>query len=422
MAKLATVKAVKAATAAAKQTKKGNQVVKAKPKAKAKAKHTKPTTVSQLKAKAKAEEETETGKSELKEKIAILVAECSEKNMTPQEVLAKIKGKLSKLESSKVWGMHNTACKNSKEVAEQAAAVDGKKDKGNLALAWYIDKKAGGNVYSQLTVSSSAEQRLTKTETWKPRKYWVDQFGQEEFDQHVASGRLIWRECRRTRGIYEYQDTEDFTIHKSAKKLKELTTVEDKESDELEDILGRDLFLSIQDDKVWAMEDGKKGAGKGSKDGKGEGKGGKGAAAKAVLAIKDGIHEESSDDEGDKEGVDKLRKMKNLMQSQLESFNENMMRLEKSKNKFWSKAAKVSSEAQAAKVQKTLAKLRKLIVSEKPLASSTIKAELLHCAQMYKDMKSELQTIIKLQEKDKEKDKEKDQEKEEEKKPKKQKT
>ena len=39
MAKLATVKAVKAATAAAKQTKKGNQVVKAKPKAKAKAKH-----------------------------------------------------------------------------------------------------------------------------------------------------------------------------------------------------------------------------------------------------------------------------------------------------------------------------------------------------------------------------------------------
>ena len=102
--------------------------------------------------------------------------------------------------------------------------------------------------------------------------------------------------------------------------------MEDKESDELEDIMGRDLFLSIQDDKVWAMEDGKKGAGKGSKDGEGEGEGVKGAAAKAVLAIKDGIHEELSDDEGDKEGVDKLRKMKNLMQSQLESFNENMMR------------------------------------------------------------------------------------------------
>ena len=95
------------------------------------------------------------------------------------------------------------------------------------------------------------------------------------------------------------------------------------------------------------------------------------------------------------------------------------MRLEESKNKFWSKAAKVASEAQAAKVRKTLAKLRQRIVSEKPLASSAIKAELLHCAPIYKDMKSELQTIIKLQEKDKEKDKEKDQEKEEEKKPKK---
>ena len=72
------------------------------------------------------------------------------------------------------------------------------------------------------------------------------------------------------------------------------------------------------------------------------------------------VEHERREGEGEKEGIDKLRKMKNLLQGQLETFNETLMRLEKSKNKYWSKAAKVSAGALATKVQKTLDKLSKL--------------------------------------------------------------
>ena len=114
--------------------------------------------------------------------------------------------------------------------------------------------------------------------------------------------------------------------------------------------------------------------------------------------------------------------MKNLLQGQLETFNETLMRLEKGKNKYWSKAAKVSAGALATKVQKTLDKLRKLFVFEKTISTATIKSELLHCAEMYKEMKLDLQTMVKLQgqQKEKDQDKEKDNEKDDDKKSKKQ--
>jgi hypothetical protein len=111
----------------------------------------------------------------------------------------------------------------------------------------------------------------------------LKRFGKDEFDAHVDSGRIVWREDPITKGIYQYQDTNDIQTVKTVGRQKERTLGQQWDKEEEDDEskgfqaffeslfdkgMGRNMFLA--DNPLWNMDTGN---GKGSGVGKGEPKG-----------------------------------------------------------------------------------------------------------------------------------------------------
>ena len=138
----------------------------------------------------------------------------------------------------------------------------------------------------------------------------------------LESGRLVWRQCPKTAGVYEYMDTMDFkqtkeVTHESIVRKEQLSRKDDPEAAELDEL--NKLMDWTQDNAVSLQLDAKgKGKGKGSgstgvlmltggdnKKGKGKdpspkgkGKGRGKSAGNPSLAIDDGNNEEEDEDEG----------------------------------------------------------------------------------------------------------------------------
>ena len=322
------------------------------------------------------------GQVSLKEKVSRLLAN-ADPSLTAEEKLNAVKSELTKLEISKIWGQRKTAAQNGDQVAKGVDEAAGKVEKGKLALAWFIEKKTGVKAFSQLVVTSSALQRVEKREQWRSRKSCVEEFGEDEFEQHLNSGRFLWRECIKTRGVFEYQDSEDQVTVKVAQQQKVMEQTQEKDHDELMEIMGRDCHLTLQDQSVWkAVTDvkGKGKDGKGANAGKGKGKG----KSNVPLAITNGEDPEEPKEDTSEEAMEKLRKMKSLLSTTSDNYNELLTKVEIANSKFWSKAAKVSGDAQLKKLTAVTGKLKKIMLSPKEATVSNIKKELLGAAELYK--------------------------------------
>lgn len=324
------------------------------------------------------------GQESLKDKVSRLLAN-ADPSLTAEEKLNAVKAELTKLEISKIWGQRKTAAAHGDQTAKGVDDASGKVEKGKLALAWFIEKKTGVKAFSQLVVSSSASQKVEKREQWRPRKSFVEEFGEDEFEQHLASGRIHWRECIKTRGVFEYQDSEDMVTVKTAQQTKVMEQTQERDDDELMEIMGKDCHLMLQDQSVWkAVPDvkGNAGKGKGVNAGKGKGKG----KSNVPLAITNGEDDPKADPVEDtaEEALDKLRKMKSLLSTTCDNYNELLTKVDRVNSKFWSKAAKVSGDAQLKKLTAMIGRLKKMILSPKEATVSSIKKELLGAAELYK--------------------------------------
>jgi hypothetical protein len=115
---------------------------------------------------------------------------------------------MSKLEKSKAWSKHQAALKHgSKE--EQAAYNDmSKKDKGIAAAAFLLEKE--GKSYMTALKKVSVGEKVTKTDDWQTELQMLAKFTKDELELHLQSGRVVWRECPSTWGVYEYKDTQDY--------------------------------------------------------------------------------------------------------------------------------------------------------------------------------------------------------------------
>ena len=318
------------------------------------------------------------GQVNLKDKVALLLQRAEG---TFEQKICKVKTQLTKPEISKICGQHNTALKNGEAPVHAVDEPTGK-EKGKNALAWFIEKRSGVASIGKLLMTASSSMTVDRREHWKPKLFFMSLFGQEEFDQHLASGRLTWRECIKTRGVWEYQDTEDQVAVKSADQQKELQVSETKDGDELMAIMGQDAHLILHDQQVWKpVQDGKGGKDvKGGKCGKGgKGKGGKGGTPLQLALTNVDPVEETVD-----EAIEKLRTMKGLLTTTSANYNELIIKVERSNSKFWSKAAKVSADAQAKKMTIMIAKLKKSILSPKDVDVANVKKELLAAAKVYK--------------------------------------
>ena len=82
------------------------------------------------------------------------------KNKTPAEI-EKLSALLSKLDKSKLWNRHNTACNNNPELKETRDAQKGKTAKGLLSLSWNLDPSLG-DLYESLTKSVIVSEKMKR--------------------------------------------------------------------------------------------------------------------------------------------------------------------------------------------------------------------------------------------------------------------
>ena len=131
----------------------GKQVLKL-ASAKSKASKEDPKKGSKLDAKKLAKHSKQLKDMDLDDKIAYL------KDKTPQEIKEFSKG-FTKLEKSKLWNRHNTACNNHPDLKATRDAQTGRAAKGLLALSWNLDPNLG-ELYESLTRSITVSDKLKR--------------------------------------------------------------------------------------------------------------------------------------------------------------------------------------------------------------------------------------------------------------------
>jgi hypothetical protein len=174
------------------------------------------------------------GSESLQDKLKRAVQDTS----TPEDAAVAFKSSLSKLEHSKIWGQHKTYLKNN---PSEVPADASKKDKGIAAALWYIQSSKGSK-FMNVSHTLGGSVTVKKSDKWLSEKAMLDLFGQQDFEAHVASGRIIWRECPMTRGTYEYKDQNDIQRETTTVKGKLLTRGQEAELDDDMDAMFEELY------------------------------------------------------------------------------------------------------------------------------------------------------------------------------------
>ena len=235
--------------------------------------------------------------------LAEKVQKASENAENPDEAAANLRDMMNKSDHSKAWSKHNIHMKS--KTAKEKKDFD-KKSKGEKGqeVALYLVRT---NVprFMHWKESLSHVQTLAKREQWKSEVELVAQFGKDEFDAHVASGRIEWREDPFTWGVFNYRDKGDLVKETRVLRGKEWSRGQEYEAEEQDDeefdyLMDLDPTTQLQRAQAWGKgnksltkghgkSSGSKGPGKTLSKGKGKGR--------AQLAIEDKQGEDDDEEE-----------------------------------------------------------------------------------------------------------------------------
>lgn len=122
---------------------------------------------------------------------------------TPEEAAASVRSQLSKLDKSVLWSRHQTHLKHNpaeKELYDKKTNLE----KGNAQALWFITQSAPK--FMGMKIEVGGKDKVTKLDEWCSHQQMMAKFGESDMELHLASGRLLWRECPLTRGVWEYKD------------------------------------------------------------------------------------------------------------------------------------------------------------------------------------------------------------------------
>eukprot|EP00438_Fugacium_kawagutii_P024283 Skav230440 [mRNA] locus=scaffold3496:2145:3154:+ [translate_table: standard] len=251
----------------------------------------------------------------LKEKVKKLKEECSDE----EAAAAELQLQLTPAEKSRGWSKHQThLCKKGNENEKQEFDEASKKDKGFKTALFLL--KTSAPSFRNVQQKAKTKNELIMREKWMSEKEAYDRFG-DDLEKHLASGRVSWREDRRTWGTYEYLDNDDYERKVTGTKELEWSHFQEYEmggSDEEHwgKHFDKDLQSLLLDHTPGKGSSLAKGSGKGK--GKGKGKGGKGNPnpnpPKAI--------EDLPLDQQMPEALKKLKKTKDLLTQMHSNFEE----------------------------------------------------------------------------------------------------
>ena len=235
-----------------------------------------------------------------------------------------------------------------------------------------------------LSLSTSASTRIEKSEKWETEKQMLDRFSEAEFEAHLNSGRVLWREDPLTKGAYEYKDQGVVVMTTTAEREKKLTLGQECDPDQDDEDNFKELFDKELDGMLAAASTMGFG-GKGSNLGKGslaKGKGKEGRQKKQLaLTDKPKTEEELLED-----ALTKARKMRNLIGTTLGNFEEAYSSFRRTK--FCTAKARHDAEA-VQDALKEAEKMKKLLLG-KAVSYEGAKALLVEAATTVKEAQAEI--------------------------------
>ena len=158
-----------------------------------------------------------------------------------------LKKSLTPAEKQSVWSKHQTHLKHNPKDAK-ALQKASKNEKGLAAAKWLMQKD--GKKYLTTAAKVAASQALKKAEEWMPEKAILKRWSPQELQAHLASGRVVCKEDPYTPGVFEYQDTQNWSREVEVKRSKKWETGMDHEP-EAEAL---DQFAHLYDNEALSME------------------------------------------------------------------------------------------------------------------------------------------------------------------------
>ena len=98
--------------------------------------------------------------------------------------------------------------KGNKEALEEHDALN-KTQKGLASLLWFVENQS--KKFFNSTATFGSKHAWIKGDTFKAEKRMLDQFGHDELQLHIQSGRVQWRADPYTPDVYQYKDLGDIT-------------------------------------------------------------------------------------------------------------------------------------------------------------------------------------------------------------------
>lgn len=351
------------------KAKKGLEKPKAKAKAKAKSRLTK-------KALEKAGEMT------LEEKVQ---AACEEAPDDQEAAAVVLYDKMNKNEKACAWSKHQGALRQKSQEEQSEHAALSKKDKGVAAAAYILEKKGKQYIAAMKKVSSS--ELVKQQDTWKSELEMLAKWTPDELEAHIQSGRVHWRECPGTWGVYEYKDTQDVSRELSWKRKNEFQ--EGREFEPEEEDLEKFKELYGLDWKSLPVEDKPKGSGKGQGPGKGLGKGKQKGSGKGKNRGQE--QKQLSQEEALAESLKACKRARNMVNCQKADLE---AALEKAKGQL-SKSGKVTATSLLEELGKAFNLLKKVLGSNTPEVGK-LKEVLLDTAKTIKAAKDHTKELKQL--------------------------
>ena len=333
------------------------------------------------------------GKMSLKEKIDAAAAAAE----TPEEAAETLKKTMTDQEKQSAWGKHQTFLRNNQEEADKNAELS-KKEKGQSVAMWLL--KTHKPKFMQLQSTVENNNTLTKGEVWESEKEMLNRFSQDEFDAHIASGRIKWRYDPWSEGVGNYYDQGNIKKEWKVSKYNRATMGLEWEAGE-EDL---EIFEEIQkkgaqsqleefERHLLGKGQGSLPKGKGTSLTKGKTRGGRGKGEQ--LAIEDGDPDETPPDETWDECLSKVRKCRDLCQTVNNNMDESLSKA--SACGRLSKQQKKEAEQLLKDGQANVDKLKATLVKRKAgMTVEQAKELMLACTTKAKEIKEERKELEQL--------------------------
>ena len=309
---------------------------------------------------------------------------------TAEEAVDQVQQGLDKLDKSKLWSQHQSHLKKDPEAQEEQAKL-GKKEKGAQATLWFLRKKVPQ--FASFSEQRQESTTLKKVDKWMSEKEALTKWSDQELEAHCQSGRVQWRECPTTWGVYEYRDNHDYVKETSGRRSRNWSRgqeyhleADDEEEEGLED------FFALDVEKLLGLTEGK-GKGKALVKGqgaKGKGKGGrKGKQQEAEpLPLQDG-----SPEEGDMDAyLGKAKKARDLLSCTSNNLEE---ALAKAKGSSYCSAASLKDGKKLqVELEACLQKVKGVLQGKRPCKKEAVQLLLQEAAAKVNEAKDTVKELL----------------------------